>query len=212
VSVLENANGECCMELGKIETILAQHPDVREVAVIFREEEACNEALVAYIVSELIPERLPYHRTCLVELDQNTMTLYTEDISYNGFCLMDVPSSFKKGKPVRLRLLLPSESEERWLKGTIVWCQEEKAGILLSLTPFEQLLVHRSVDYILETQGFLKVLQRIITGRLRKYLKLHLPDEPIPNTFVILQSLPLTPDGQVNRQALPTPETNSWIG
>ncbi|EDN72483.1 hypothetical protein BGS_0997 [Beggiatoa sp. SS] len=35
---------------------------------------------------------------------------------------------------------------------------------------------------------------------------------PIPNTFVILQSLPLTPDGQVNRQALPTPETNSWIG
>jgi acyl-CoA synthetase (AMP-forming)/AMP-acid ligase II len=200
------------MELGKIETILAQHPDVREAAVIYREEETSNQSLIAYIVSELIPERLPYHRPCLVEFEDKTITLYTEDISYNGFCLIDVPPSLIKGKVVRLRILLPSETEERWLKGAIVWCQGQKAGIQLSLTPFEQLLVHRSVDYILETQGFLKVLQRIITGRLRQYLNQHLPDSPLPDTFVILQSLPLMPDGQINRQALPTPETNSWIG
>jgi len=136
--------------------------------------------LVAYIVSDLIPKRIPYQDTCLVELDQNTITLHTEDISYNGLCLVGDTYAFKKGKRVRLRLLLPGYSEERWLKGKVAWCLGDKAGI----------------------QGFLKVLQRLITRRLRKYLKQNLSDDRGPEAFVILPALPLTSNGQVDYNAL----------
>jgi amino acid adenylation domain-containing protein len=41
---------------------------------------------------------------------------------------------------------------------------------------------------------------------LRNFLQQHLPDNMIPATFVTLAKLPTTPNGKINRQALPKPE------
>jgi acyl-CoA synthetase (AMP-forming)/AMP-acid ligase II len=197
------------LELGDIEKLLVQHPDVLEAVVIFEEDKNKSKCLVAYIVSDLIPDRVPYQTTCQVEFEQHKITLSTEDISENGFCLEGVPSFFEKGKPLRLRVLLPSEVEERWLKGTVVWHHEHKAGVQLELTDIEQNAIQKSIDYLLEKQGFLKVLQRIITGRLRKYLASKLSDDMIPDVFIILQTIPLKNDGQINYSALPASEKKS---
>ncbi|MEG4207099.1 amino acid adenylation domain-containing protein [Microcoleus sp. Pol7_A1] len=45
------------IELGEIEAVLSQHPDVQESIVINRQDASGNQRLVAYIVSNLRPER-----------------------------------------------------------------------------------------------------------------------------------------------------------
>ncbi|BAY23352.1 amino acid adenylation domain-containing protein [Calothrix sp. NIES-2100] len=45
------------------------------------------------------------------------------------------------------------------------------------------------------------------TSELRNWLKVQLPDYMLPSAFVLLEALPLTSNGKVDRQALPTPNT-----
>ncbi|MEG3918022.1 amino acid adenylation domain-containing protein [Microcoleus sp. T3_A4] len=46
---------------------------------------------------------------------------------------------------------------------------------------------------------------------LRHFLKQQLPDYMIPNAFVVLETLQLTPNGKVDRKSLPPPDINSLI-
>lgn len=51
------------------------------------------------------------------------------------------------------------------------------------------------------------IKDEILTGgQLRQYLKNKLPDYLVPSAFVLLESLPMTPNGKVDRKALPAPE------
>ena len=195
------------IELGEIEAVLAQHPDVREAAVMVREDIPSNKRIVAYIVSNLIPERIPYHSECQLELDGNMVNLHTEDISNGGVGLLGLPA-IADGKRVRLNLLLPGESEPRWLSGTVAWSHPLHTGIKFLLNTTEQAEVENSVAYLLSTQGLWKTLQRTVTGNLRKYLKQKLPDYMMPSAFVLMKALPLTPNGKVDRRTLPTPDNS----
>ncbi len=192
------------IELGEIEAVLAEHPNVREVAVIDREDTPGNKRLVAYVVSNLIPDRIPYHSKCELELDGNALKIETQDISTGGVSLVGVPV-LDKGSSVRLHLQLPGEEEPRWFSGTVVWSHPPQAGIRFQLTPSEQAQVTRSVGYQLDTQELWKTLQRTLTRNLRDYLKQKLPDYMVPSAFVLMKALPLTPNGKIDTKALPKP-------
>ena len=49
--------------------------------------------------------------------------------------------------------------------------------------------------------------QTVESNELRQFLKEKLPDYMIPSVFITLESLPLNPNGKVDRQALPIPDT-----
>jgi amino acid adenylation domain-containing protein len=193
------------IELGEIEAVLSQHPNVRETVLIAREDQPGNKRLVAYMVSDLIPERIPYQSECLAKLNGKTLKLRTEDISSGGV-LLGTDVSLTENQEISLRLLLPGASDARWLKGKVAWSRASWAGIEFELTPKEHAIIDNSIEYLLESQGLLKVVQRLLTGNLRDYLKDKLPDYMVPSNFVLLHALPLTPNGKLDRRALPAPE------
>ncbi|MBW4564791.1 MAG: amino acid adenylation domain-containing protein [Mojavia pulchra JT2-VF2] len=59
----------------------------------------------------------------------------------------------------------------------------------------------RLVSYIVSSQ------QNINTPELRRFLQDKLPSYMLPTAFVILDKLPLSPNGKVDRKALPAPDT-----
>jgi amino acid adenylation domain-containing protein len=66
----------------------------------------------------------------------------------------------------------------------------------------------RLVAYVVPHQpGTLTGTDRgILAGRFRDYLKQRLPDYMLPSAFVLLEKLPLNPNGKIDRNALPVPE------
>ena len=58
----------------------------------------------------------------------------------------------------------------------------------------------RLIAYLVAAQGAIPA-----PTELRHYLQQHLPDYMVPSTFVVLQAMPLTPNGKINRRGLPAP-------
>ncbi len=194
------------IELGEIEAVLSQHPDVREAIAMAREDIPGDKRLVAYIISKQKPNRVPYESECLAELNgYGTVKLKTEDISVGGACLVGVPE-MSVAQHLCLCLTLPDTSEAQWFSGNIVWQQGTRAGIQFQLSPSEQGVLNQSVEYLLKTGGFLKVLQRTAVESFRSFLKQKLPDYMVPSSFMFLNALPQTPNGKVDRKRLPAPE------
>jgi len=57
------------------------------------------------------------------------------------------------------------------------------------------------VGYVVRQEG-----EECPVSELRRFLRERLPDYMVPTAFVILESLPMTPSGKINRRALPAPE------
>lgn len=62
----------------------------------------------------------------------------------------------------------------------------------------------RLITYLVAVQG-----AKPTSTELRHYLQQQLPDYMVPSTFVLLQAMPLTPNGKINRRGLPVPQIES---
>ena len=59
-------------------------------------------------------------------------------------------------------------------------------------------------------QGYIKdsAIANELPTALRNFLKEKLPEYSIPSAFVLLEALPLTPSGKVDRRGLPAPDSS----
>ena len=194
------------VELPEIERALLDHETVKEAAVVGKEDAFGEQSLVAYIVPVSMPDRFPYQSDLQVELSEKTINLKTEDISHESIGVIGITSIFSVGQEVRLHLQLPGSESLLWLEGKVVWVQEPRARIEFQLSLDEKTQVDRSIQYLCEVEGYFKFLQSSIVGNLRNHLKQILPDYMVPGAFVLLESLPLTANGKINRLALPEPD------
>ena len=65
----------------------------------------------------------------------------------------------------------------------------------------------RLVAYLIPGNG-----AQLTVGALRDFLALQLPDYMVPAAFVALEALPQTPNGKVDRAALPAPDAANMLG
>jgi hypothetical protein len=61
---------------------------------------------------------------------------------------------------------------------------------------------NRLVAYLVARQG-----EAVTAEALRRFLQPKLPEYMLPSTFLLLPAMPLTPNGKIDRQALPQPDT-----
>jgi acyl-CoA synthetase (AMP-forming)/AMP-acid ligase II/acyl carrier protein len=140
------------IELEEIETLLNHEISVLQSAVIDRKDEQGQVYLIAYIISNMIPERMSVQDLCLVEFNEDSLiALQSEDISRSGVRLVGVPPTWEPGQQVRLCLQMPTVSAaEKWVKGRVVWCQNQEAGIEFTVAPTETRPSCKTVEQLLE--------------------------------------------------------------
>jgi amino acid adenylation domain-containing protein len=91
-------------------------------------------------------------------------------------------------------------------------------GVRIELGEIEAaLLQHEAVREVVvsarDDQGEKKLVAYLVTkpiksAELRSFLKERVPDYLVPSAFVFLSSLPLLPNGKIDRRALPAPDNN----
>ena len=62
------------------------------------------------------------------------------------------------------------------------------------------------VAYIVRADG-----SQLFPDRLLTYLKTKLPDYMLPSAFVVVETIPLTPNGKIDRRALPKPDESHRV-
>lgn len=152
------------------------------------------------------PERLPYQADCRLEFEGEQHEVRVTDLSTSGLGISNAPPQLGLGATLRASLCLPGESERRTFLGTVVWRQEEQAGLALRLTDEQRAAVIQGIDYLQQTSGWRQELQRKLASNLRSNLQQQLPAYMVPSNFIVLDAFPLTPNRKIDRAVLPAPD------
>ena len=196
------------VELGEIEHALRQHPEVRDAAVTVHTGASGSKRLLAYIMSALRPERISLNETCIIKSKRGKSDAALEDISAYGVGIGDLPENQRLhvGDAIQIYFTLPGREQAQWLDGRTAWAGRRRAGIKFDLDSVQQQQVFDSMTYLRETRQHFKVLQRTLAGNLRTYLEDRFPDYMVPAAYILLEAMPLTPSGKLDRRRLPAPD------
>lgn len=149
--------------------------------------------------------RAPWQSHCQAKTpDQiETSQVATINISSSGMQLTDIPADWRNGQALEIALFLPTSDERLWLAGRIMWRTGNRAGVLFNSTERQRFLLEQAVTHIIKTEGHW--FSRFTLSNLKTYLEQQLPHYMVPKIFMLLDALPLSNNGKVDRKALPEP-------
>jgi len=195
------------VEPGEVESALLQHPNIKEAVVAPRADQSGAKRLVAYCVPVVMPElakddrrshiRIPFEgRAVIKNPEGRKIESDLKNISAGGMRIVYEQTQIKD-QPIHILLYLDDDQNVLELKGRLAWQDGNHLGIrFVGLDESAENELNAAINRIIEER-------RVFVGELRGFLTAKLPDYMIPSHFVLLENLPKTPSGKIDRRALP---------
>ncbi|HEY6122365.1 MAG TPA: AMP-binding protein, partial [Pyrinomonadaceae bacterium] len=189
------------VEPDEITAVLARHPSIKSCVVVPVEDLRGDSGLVAYVVWKT------GKNVSISELQSYLSGYLPLAMVPSGFVMLEELPLTPNGKVDRHALPSPvrgSEIDLGHINAVLKKHPSIREGVVVERDDGPD--DNRLVAYVVVTAE----VETIISD-LRRWMKQQLPDYMIPSAFVVLEELPLTANGMLDRRALPAPEGKHFL-
>lgn len=150
--------------------------------------------------------RAPFYEPCLIKLprQRDLLEVSAQNISNNGIMISGIKERCIPDQKVKICLVLPEHDETLWVNGFVVWQSKENMGIKFNLDNSDSAIISNSVNTILRTENNKFSLFSI--SDIKTYLMDYLPEDIVPQKYILLDEIPKNNSGGVQFSALPNPD------